>query len=62
MNYREWLVYRAQQYEPTPSEPEVLRYNTWRNHELVRDWIRRSDAAQMLAFTRGGTVAGQPSS
>ena len=62
MNYREWLVYRAQQYENTASEPEVLRYNAWRNHELVRDWIRRADAAHLSTLAGGRTAAAQPSS
>ena len=62
MNYREWLVYRAQQYENTESEPEVLRYNAWRNHELVRDWIRRADAAQISTLAGRRGVAAQPTS
>ena len=47
MNYRDWLLYRAQQFETEAAEPEVLRYNTWRNYQMVRDWIRRSDAAHL---------------
>lgn len=49
MNYREWLLYRAQQYKATSEEPEVLRYNTWRNQQAVQDWMRRSDAAHALS-------------
>jgi hypothetical protein len=52
MNYREWLLYRAQQFETQVAEPEVLRYTTWRNYQSVRDWIRRSDAAHVLKPTR----------
>lgn len=52
MNYREWLLYRAQQYETEATEPQVLRYTTWQNYQAVRDWVRRSDAAAMLNFTR----------
>ena len=51
MNYREWLLYRAQQYKTTSDEPEVLRYDTWRNQQAVQDWMRRSDAAH--AFSAG---------
>jgi negative regulator of sigma E activity len=57
MNYREWLLYRAQKCQTEASEPEVLRYTTWQNYQLVRDWIRRSDAAQMVAFTRNEQLA-----
>jgi hypothetical protein len=52
MNYREWLLYRAQQYETEASEPEILRYTTWQNYQTIRDWISRSEAAYMLRFTR----------
>ena len=52
MNYREWLLYRAQQFQPDSGEPEVLRYTTWQNYQLMRDWVRRSDAAEMVNFTR----------
>jgi hypothetical protein len=46
MNYREWLVYRAQQHAQTakPIEPEILRYAAWRNYQALRDWNRRADA------------------
>ena len=56
MNYREWLLYRAQQYETETEEPEVLRYTTWQNYQAVRDWIRRSDAAHMMSFLRNEQV------
>ncbi len=58
MNYREWLLYRAQQYQTEPGEPEVLRYTTWRNHEAVRDWIRRADAAHLPKPGRHEPLAG----
>ena len=58
MNYREWLLYRAQQCQTEASEPEVLRYTTWQNYQAVRDWIRRSDAAQMLSFVQNEPLAG----
>ena len=58
MNYREWLLYRAQQYETAAEEPEVLRYTTWQNYQAVRDWIRRSDAAHMMSFLRNEQVTG----
>jgi hypothetical protein len=45
MNYREWLVYRAHQHVETATEPGVLRYAAWRNHQALRDWNRRVDAA-----------------
>jgi hypothetical protein len=54
MNYREWLLYRAQKYEKDAGEPQVLRYTSWQNYQLMRDWVRRADAAEMLNFTRGG--------
>jgi hypothetical protein len=54
MNYREWLLYRAQQFQSDSTEAEVLRYDTWRNHEAVREWMRRSDAAHMTSFLRNG--------
>ncbi len=58
MNYREWLLYRAQQYAVEAPEPEVLRYSTWRNYQAMRDWMRRSDAAQMLSFVRNEPIHG----
>jgi heme-degrading monooxygenase HmoA len=59
MNYREWLLYRAQQYETSANEPEVLRYSTWRNYQAVRDWMRRADAAHVLQ-TGGHRIASEP--
>lgn len=47
MNYREWLLYRAEHYESSKTEPEVLRYSTWRNYQAVTDWMRRSGAAPL---------------
>ena len=47
MNYREWLLYRAQHFESARTEPEVLRYSTWRNQQAISDWMRRSGAAPM---------------
>jgi hypothetical protein len=58
MNYREWLLYRAQQYQTEATEPEVLRYSTWQNYQAVRDWIRRSDAAHMMSLMRNEQVTG----
>jgi hypothetical protein len=58
MNYRDWLLYRAQQYQTEAAEPEVLRYTTWRNYQLVRDWMRRSDAAHVMKPTRNEQFAG----
>ena len=57
MNYREWLLHRAQRYEAQPNEPQVLRYTSWRNQQSVQDWIRRSEAAQMASFMRHGQPA-----
>jgi hypothetical protein len=47
MNYREWLVYRARLHTETATEPEVLRYVSWRNHQALREWNRRADAAHV---------------
>ena len=47
MNYREWLVYRAQQQAETAIEPEILRYGAWRNYQALRDWTRRVGAAHV---------------
>ncbi len=58
MNYREWLLYRASKYQTEAAEPEVLRYNTWRNYQSVRDWVRRSDAAHMIKPPGNEPVAG----
>ncbi len=59
MNYRNWLLYRAQQYQRDgkPSEPEVLRYDSWQNYQARRDWLRRSGVAHMLAMTPAETVS-----
>lgn len=57
MNYREWLLYRAQKFEKDAGEPHVLRYTSWQNYQLMRDWVRRSDAAEMLNFTRNDHAA-----
>ena len=51
MNYREWLLYRAQQYARTDAEPQIFRYWAWQNYQSVRDWYRRVDAAHMLKYT-----------
>jgi hypothetical protein len=62
MNYRDWLLYRAQQCETATEteaeQPEVLRYTTWQNYQAERDWIRRSDAAQMMSFVRNEQLTG----
>ena len=47
MNYRDWLVHRAQQHSETATEPEVLRYSAWRNYQALCDWARRADAAHL---------------
>lgn len=47
MNYREWLVYRAHQHSETATEPEVLRYAAWRNHQALREWNRRLGEAHL---------------
>ena len=57
MNYREWLLYRAQKFEKDAGEPHVLRYTDWQNYQLKRDWVRRADAAEMMNFTRNGQSA-----
>ncbi len=51
MNYREWLLYRAQQHQTPANEPEVLRYTTWQNRKAVREWMRRSDAVDLFKNT-----------
>jgi hypothetical protein len=58
MNYREWLLYRARQHEIEAAEPEILRYTRWQNHQAVRDWMRRSDAAHEMKLSRPEYRAG----
>jgi hypothetical protein len=60
MNYREWLLYRAQQHAATSDESEVLRYDAWRNYQAVRDWTRRSDAAHMLELVASDRPTSAP--
>jgi hypothetical protein len=62
MNYREWLLYRAQQHATASEEPEVLRYNSWQNYQAVRDWMRRLDAAHMLKYAGSDQLASMPTS
>jgi hypothetical protein len=62
MNYREWLLYRAQQHVAANGESEVMRYDAWRNYQAVRDWTRRSDAAHVVKFTGHDRPAGLPGS
>jgi hypothetical protein len=58
MNYREWLLYRAQQYQAGAPEPQILRYSTWQNYKAMRDWMRRSDAAHLPSFPRNEPIHG----
>ena len=65
MNYREWLVYRAEQHAETATEGEVLRYAAWRNTQALRDWHRRVDAAHLsyaahLHYASAGMRAAEP--
>jgi hypothetical protein len=62
MNYREWLLHRAQHCASGSEEPEVLRYNTWRNYQSVRDWVRRSDAAHTIRYPGSERLASASSS
>lgn len=62
MNYREWLLYRAQQFAMADAEPEIFRYTAWQNYRSLRDWYRRADAAHLLKSTGAGHLASMPPS
>ena len=42
MNYRTWLIYRADTVRTPLVEPQVFGYMAWRNHECLQAWYRRA--------------------
>ena len=41
MNYRTWLIHRADAVCTPEAEPQVFGYMAWRNHDCLQAWYRR---------------------
>jgi hypothetical protein len=61
MNYREWLLFWAQQNAGETEDPEVLRYTAWQSYQVRRDWTRRWDAALRLGDAGRDRLSGAAS-